>query len=267
MTHDPLVDRSVQERQEEIRNDPGRVHSHNGIDHATLSRPDPAATPDLERRRIESWQDRRVVVVIAHPDDEVLGAGATIHRLARSGADISIHLPFRRCDPRGVHEWPRLIDAFHASCERLGATAVVADRLIPETEALSRPDRIHDLILPAIEEADIVLTHWYGDTHQVHRGLCYAIEIGTRPFRRRRDLWLFEVPSSTDQSFSTPFQPTCYVQVDRCDVEAKCEAMEYYPMEEAPGRRARDLERLAGVRGCQIGVEYAECFSVARQFL
>lgn len=243
------------------------VHHRNGVDQVVRSSTEPIGTAGLDRSRIDSWKHRRVVVVIAHPDDEVLGAGATIHRLARAGADISIHLPFRRCDPRGVREWPRLIDAFHASCERLGARAVVADTLIPETAALSRPDRIHDLVLPAVEEADIVLTHWYGDTHQVHRGLSYAIEIGTRPFRRRRDLWLFEVPSSTDQSFTTPFQPTCYVQVDRPDVEAKCEAMSYYPMEEAPGRTPRDLERLAGVRGCQIGVEYAECFSVARQFV
>ncbi len=244
----------------------------NRTDHLNGIRPiggvelDPVKTGALDRRGIELWRNRRVVVIVAHPDDEVLGAGATIHRLARAGADISIYLPFRRCDPRGIREWSRLIDAFHASCERLGATAVVAETLIPETDALSRPDLIHDLVLPAVKDADIVLTHWYGDTHQVHRGLCYAIEIGTRPFRRRRDLWLFEVPSSTDQSFATPFQPTCYVEVDRSDVEAKCEAISYYPMEEAPGRRGRDLERLAGVRGCQIGVEYAECFSVARQF-
>ena len=242
------------------------THTQNGVEHLGISCPEPLAGGDFGERRGTPWLHRRVVVVVAHPDDEVLGAGATIHRLARSGADVSIHLPFRRCDPRGVREWPRLIDAFHASCERLGATAVVAERLIPETDALSRPDLVHDFVLPAVEEADIVLTHWYGDTHQVHRGLSYAIEIGTRPFRRRRDLWLFEVPSSTDQSFTTPFQPTCYVEVDCCDVEAKCEAMGYYPMEEAPGRRPRDLERLAGVRGSQIGVEYAECFSVARQF-
>ena len=243
------------------------TRNRNGLHPAQISPPAPLSGGGADRMQSEVWRNRRVAVVVAHPDDEVLGAGATIHRMARAGAEVSIHLPFRRCDPRGVREWPRLIDAFHASCERLGARAFVADRLIPETDALARPDRIHDQLLPAITDADIVLTHWYGDTHQVHRGLSYAVEIGTRPFRRRRDLWLFEVPSSTDQSFTTPFQPTCYVEVEACDVEAKCEAMTYYPMERAPGRRARDLERLAGVRGCQIGVDYAECFSVARQFL
>jgi LmbE family N-acetylglucosaminyl deacetylase len=212
----------------------------------------------------------KVLVVVAHPDDEVLGCGATIAKLAEAGNEVSVLLPVRRCDPRGRATWDALLRAFHASCNRLSARPIVADPLFDETAAEPRIHELHDLVLPFVEESERVLTHWPGDVNQVHRGVARAVEIATRPFRRRRDVSCFEIPTSTDQTFGgggpLHFSPTEYVVLDERHARAKCEAAAEYGSELVPGRSPDDLERKLRVRGAEVGATYAEAFVVARRF-
>src|SRR5687767_3002716 len=145
----------------------------------------------------------RVLAVVAHPDDEVIGCGGTLARLSAEGREVQTLLPLRRCDPRGRESWDALIESFHRASTMLGARPIVPDRLLDETQAETAPHELHDLILPWIESAELVLTHWWGDTNQAHRGVSRAVEIATRPFRRRKNVYLFEVPTSSDQGFTS----------------------------------------------------------------
>jgi LmbE family N-acetylglucosaminyl deacetylase len=211
-----------------------------------------------------------MLAVVAHPDDEVLGCGGTLARAADEGHDVKVLLPTRRCDPRGVTLWPALIEGFRRSCAMLGATAVVPDDPLSEIDADQKPHALHDLILPWVEATDTVLTHWPGDVNQVHRGVARAVEIATRPFRRRRDVSLFEIPTSTDQIFGVDaaraFLATEYVVLTPSQARRKCEALGAYPSEVASGRSVDDVERRMRMRGAEIGVELAEAFVVARRF-
>lgn len=209
----------------------------------------------------------RVLAVVAHPDDEVIGCGGTLRRFADEGHTVQTLLPLRRCDPRGRECWGELIDGFRAAGAALGAEAVVLDRLLDETRAETHVHDLHDLILPWVERADLVLTHWTGDTNQAHRGVCRAVEIATRPFRRRKSVYLFEVATSTDQGYGAPFHPSLHVLLNSDQAERKCAAMASYPTETAPGRRPVDLRRKLESRGVEIGAEYAEAFVVARHFI
>jgi len=233
---------------------------------------DGATSPTLcrhsqSRHRNGLEVDVRVAVVIAHPDDEVLGCGGTLARLVEEGHPVRVVLALRRSDPRGVAHWEAILQDFDSACAVLGVEPVVPAPMLEERSVDLEVRELHDVILPHVEWAETVLTHWPGDVHQVHRGVARAVEIATRPFRRRRNVYAFEVPTSTDQAFAPSFSPQMYVKLERGQVERKLEAMACYSTESAPGRAVADLERRLQVRGAEIGVSHAEAFVVARQFL
>jgi LmbE family N-acetylglucosaminyl deacetylase len=210
-----------------------------------------------------------VLAVVAHPDDEALGCGGTLARLADDGARVTVLLPLRRCDPRGRATWQQLLTSMRQSCEILGATLALPEHLMDETDAEPRVDQLHDAILPWVEQAELILTHWPGDVNQVHRGVARAVEIATRPFRRRRDVSCFEVPTSTEQVFGIggdQFRATEHVVLSAEHARRKCAAVEVYGAELVPGRLVPDVERRLRVRGSEIGAEFAEAFAVARRF-
>ncbi|AHG90496.1 LmbE family protein [Gemmatirosa kalamazoonensis] len=213
----------------------------------------------------------RVLAVVAHPDDETLGCGGTLARLADEGNEVTALLALRRCDPRGVANWSALVECFERACALLGARAAVHDAPLDETLAETHPHELHDRVAPWVARADLVLTHWPGDVNQVHRGVARAVEIATRPFRRRVNVSLFEIPSSTDQTFGVAgahaFLPNEFVLLGTDHVRRKCEAMALYSTEHAPGRTAADVERRLRVRGAEVGAEFAEAFAVARRFV
>ena len=74
---------------------------------------------------------------------------------------------------------------------------------------------LHDVVLPHVEWAEAVFVHWSGDVHQVHRAVSSAVDFATRPFRRRRNVYAFEVPTSTDQAFGRGFAPQMFVELLR----------------------------------------------------
>ncbi len=207
---------------------------------------------------------RRVLVVAPHPDDETLGCGGTLAKLAEQGADITVLLPCRRTDPRGVEHWDDLVAALHAACARLGATAVLPEPQLEEPEP-SVAD-VYDVVLPHVEASDVIFTHWHGDVHQAHRALSQAVEIATRPFRRHRDVYLFETPTSTEQAYVQTFSPNTYVVLEPEHCDAAVEAMGHYPIEHDIGRRPEDLRRRIETRGAEVGRTHAEAFVAVRQF-
>lgn len=209
----------------------------------------------------------RVLCVVAHPDDEVLGCGATLAKAADLGAEVRVLLAVRRTDPRGLANWDTIVDQFRAASRVLGADAVVCPVLMSEEETETDIKRLHELVVEHVEWARLVITHWPGDVHQVHRQVSRAVEIATRPFRRRRDVLFMEVPTSTDQAFAAGFSPSLYVEVDERQVARKLDAMRLYLTEHDPGRRPDDLELQLRYRGTQIGVDHAEAFAVARAFI
>ncbi len=205
----------------------------------------------------------RVVAIVAHPDDETLGCGATLARLARGGAQCRAVLAFHRTDPRGRRHWEELLRSFVGACAILGCEARVDARRAESGTGLDMQE-LHDALVGEVEDADVVLTHWEGDPHQAHQALAHAVEIATRPFRRTRDVLQFEVPSASDQGFRAAFLPNLCVPLERRDVEAQERALACYPMEFAPGRSPGELTAHAAYRGRQFGHEFAQVFRLAR---
>jgi LmbE family N-acetylglucosaminyl deacetylase len=212
------------------------------------------------------WVGRRVLVVIAHPDDETLGCGATLAKLHEQGASITVLLALRRTDPRGIEHWDELLRQFEEACSLLGARAAIADPLLGEPQAEPAVHLLHDVILPWVAEAETIFTHWPGDVNQAHRGVSRAVEIATRPFRRHRQVLLFETLTSTEQAYQASFAPNTWFVLEHEHCALAERAMRLYEVEHEVGRRPVDLERRLASRGAEIGVDRAQAFVMARQF-
>lgn len=223
---------------------------------------------------------KSILIVAAHPDDEVLGCGGTIAKLAREGAVI--HVAFLA---DGVFAREREHNARQSELKARQAAAEKACGILGAKSASfgtfpdNRMDSIALLdIVKTVEvlvdehRPDTVFTHHAGDLNVDHRRSHEAVAAACRPQAGHtvKTLLCFEVPSSTEWQISgsaPPFAPNWFVDIS-ASLERKLAALEAYAAElrDWPHPRSRrGVEHLARWRGATIGVEAAEAFLLGRQ--
>ena len=222
--------------------------------------------------------ERRVLVVAAHPDDEVLGAGGTIASLSDSGAEVRILLLGDGESSRpGIEAVADKVSA-RGDCARraaavLGATGVTVHAL---------PDNAFDTVplldVVRLVEAELTLfpaseiyTHHGGDLNIDHEVTCRAVITAARPVDGPGpDLYAFEVRSSTDWSDplnAYPFRPNTWRALGVDAVARKQAALREYEAEMRPWPHSRSFEAVDTLlrhRGAQVGVAAAEAFAALR---
>ncbi len=222
-----------------------------------------------------------VLVVAAHPDDEVLGCGGTIARHSDDGDQVQVLIVAEGATSRHQHrdrsqvadELSTLTQAAQKSGSILGAACVeLLDLPDNRLDSIDRLDLIK-LIEIRIErhQPDVVYVHHAGDVNIDHRRLHEAVVTACRPTPGHsvRRLLSFEVSSSTEwqPSVSAPsFHPNWFVDIST-QWERKRQALEAYATEMRPWPHARSIqaiEHLSRWRGSQVGVEVAEAFCLMR---
>ena len=221
----------------------------------------------------------RVLVIAAHPDDEVLGCGGTIARLADAGDEVRIAILGEGATSRHVEK-----DAGRSEVEKLKRQGRAAAKILGASAPgfFGLPDNRFDTI-PLLEvvkiveallkerPADVVYTHHGGDLNVDHRVTLRAVLTATRPTGADtpREVLAFEVPSSTEWSFHgsiEAFRPNVFVDVSTT-IDAKIEAMKAYRSEirAFPYPRSEEAIRaLAAWRGSSAGMKAAEAFELVR---
>ncbi len=223
-----------------------------------------------------------ILVVAAHPDDEILGCGGTL--AWHAARDDTVHVLIvaegatsrdSRRDPDGRE--PELTALKTATS--LAAAAIGAE----EPRMLGLPDNrldtlpLLDVIKPieAIVDAvkpEIVYTHHAGDLNVDHRIVHQAVVTACRPLPGApvRAIYAFETPSSTEwQTAGAAFRPQRWVDIEpflRC----KMRALEAYEAEMRPFPHARSfdaVEALARWCGASAGLKAAECFMIVRELV
>lgn len=223
-----------------------------------------------------------ILVVVAHPDDEVLGCGASIAKWSESGEKVHILIMAEGVTSRDAvrnrdahkSELSALEKAAHQAGEIMGAASVT---LLDFPD--NRMDSMDRLDVIKVIEAHIkqfqphtVLTHHFGDLNIDHAIVYEAVVVACRPRPEHpvRRLLTFEVLSSTEwqpSNSTTVFCPNWFVDVSKT-LEIKMQALEPYATEMRPWPHSRSFEavrHLAHMRGVTVGVEASEAFMLLRE--
>jgi LmbE family N-acetylglucosaminyl deacetylase len=225
-----------------------------------------------------------VVIVGAHPDDEVLGCGGTAARWAAEGRAVHILLMADGETSRSADATPSTGQAkvqarnaaAYRACEILGSTSV---------EILALPDnRLDTLDLLSIVQAvevfvekhqpATVLTHHSGDVNVDHRIVHDAVVVACRPQPDHpvKELLFFEAASSTEwrpPASGLPFNPNYFVDIS-ATMDKKLAALRAYGSELRQFPHPRSLQAVAALaqwRGATVGVHAAEAFELGRRLV
>lgn len=212
----------------------------------------------------------RVLVICAHPDDEVIGCGGTIARHVADGDEVHVIYVADGETARIQAAKPnRNLAAFHA-CKALGVASHVfldqKDQKLDMQPLLN----IIQMIEPHVEriKPTIVYTHHAGDLNKDHRIVHEATITACRPLPGStvREIYAFEVLSSSE--WGSAFAPNHFVGVLLGGaLDKKMRALRFYgdEMRMHPHPRSYEtVERLAYMRGTQCGLCCAEAFVTMR---
>jgi LmbE family N-acetylglucosaminyl deacetylase len=215
------------------------------------------------------------LVVVAHPDDEVLGAGASIYKLTKEGNHVSVCILSGEVTARNARpEIEDLVSDMNRAAEILGIKQIICGSF-PNIEFNTVP---HLKLVQFIEntiintKAEIVFTHHPIDLNNDHYHTSIACQTAVRLFQRRpeispiKELLFMETLSATEWGLNSSmkqFTPNTFIEVGEEGINKKIEALQQYRdvMREYPHPRSTQaIKGLAAYRGGQSGFCYAEAF-------
>lgn len=227
------------------------------------------------------YKGQKILVIAAHPDDEVLGCGGTIARAISVGVEVAVQFlgegvsarfPFGQYDSPEFHNQTkiRIIGAKRA-LSVLGITDYeFGDRLCGQFDKYPLISIVKDIERKLEKYSpDIVLTHNPSEVNIDHRLTYEAVEIACRPTREfiPDEIYTFEIPCSGSWTFESTFKPNVFVDVDQY-WDKKLEAWSCYEGEARPfpfPRSVEGLKTIAQYRGLMSNLRMAEAFRLVRK--
>ena len=230
-----------------------------------------------------NFENKRILLVVAHPDDELLGVGGAMYRFINDyncivkvvilGEGIT-----SRSDERDIQVWKDELETHKTNIET-AQKAIGYQELAIYDFPDNRFDNVDLLdIIKVVEKEktsfnpDTIFTHHGGDLNIDHQRTFQAVITAARPMEHEnvQSIVTFETPSGTEWRASTEpfhFVPNLFIEISEEGLTAKIKGMESYEFEKRDfphPRSPRALRILAEQRGLTVGKKLAEVFCIVR---
>lgn len=232
---------------------------------------------------LASLRNKKIMVVVAHPDDELLGLGGTMNRLIQEyecqvkvlilGEGIT-----SRSEQRDVEQWEEQLK-IHKENIKQAQKSIGYHELAVYDFPDNRFDAVSLIDLIKVVEKEkqefnplVIFTHHGGDVNIDHQRTFEAVITACRPMSHEQvdTIITFETPSGTEwRASSDPrhFIPNFFVGISEANLQAKITGMEAYEFEKRSYPHPRSPEALrilAQQRGLMVGKKMAEAFNITR---
>ena len=232
---------------------------------------------------LESLKNKKIMIVVAHPDDELLGLGATMNLLINKW-NVKTHVVIlgegitSRSEKRDSAKWKNELKLHRENIikakESIGYHSVSIYNL-PD----NRFDAVDLLdIIKIIEKEkkeflpEVIFTHHGGDLNIDHQRTFESVITSCRPMQdeKVKTIITFETPSGTEwRASSDPkhFIPNLFIEVSLENLNAKVKGMESYEFEKRryPHPRSPEALKIQAQRwGVSVGYSFVEAFTIIR---
>lgn len=222
----------------------------------------------------------RILVIAAHPDDEVLGMGGTIAKLASQNKEVHLLIVTdgSTSQYKGSENIDKILDSkkqeTKKSSDILGIKSIMYG-MLPDMKLDATPHiDVNQVIEKAIDaiQPDTVFTHFWGDVNMDHRCVYHSTMVAVRPVVSQcvKEVYCYSVPSSTEWSPAIPqttFMPNLFVDISK-EAPLKYKAMEAYETELRDYPHPRSVAYLKKddeATGLRVGIKAAESFVMLRK--
>jgi len=218
---------------------------------------------------------KKILVVAAHPDDEILGIGGTLIKHVKCKDDVFCLILGEGATSRDGFKDKEVV-MLHKQCQEAGKIIGFKEIFLSKL-----PDNKFDSIslLEVVKKVekhiskvkpDIIYTHHKGDVNVDHQITYQAVMTACRPCNPAcpNEIYSFETLSSTEWQLDQNmlFTPNVYVDIEK-EIETKIKAMKTYKSEIRKYPHPRSVEGikiLASYRGLQSNLKYVEAFRLER---
>ena len=227
---------------------------------------------------------KKILVIAAHPDDEVLGCGGAIAKHSDCGDEVHIVIMAEGLTSRDVKrkveirlgELENLHQSSKTAAKILGASSLkifdFPDNRMDSLDLLDVVKKIEEVIREI--KPDIIYTHHIGDVNIDHQITHRAVMTACRPLpgNNVQTILFFETPSSTEwqtDESAIKFFPNWFIDINKY-MNRKMQALKCYEseMRAYPHPRSYDsVILLAKYRGTTVGMNYVEAFLLGRHFV
>ena len=221
---------------------------------------------------------KKILIIAAHPDDEVLGCFGTVAKMVKEGDEAYTLIlgegKTSRDEQRSIENKKAELNILNQEIEKANSVINIKKTFI-ENFPDNRFDSVDLLdivkaILKVKEEIkpDIIFTHYENDLNIDHQITYQAVVTATRPMENEsvEEIYSFEVLSSTEWSYPLSFSPVLFFDISET-IELKKEAMKQYDSELCQFPHPRSIEGIelnAKYHGMRVGKAYVEAFKTVR---